>query len=82
MPRAARRLVEEKTRIEQEKLRAGLSSNFRLLAFETDRVAAYDEELNAVFAYLEAVARLDRALGMTLQTWGIDLETALGPDPP
>ena len=80
--RAVRRLVEEQTRIEQEKLRAGLSSNFQLLAFEDDQVAAYDEELRAVFAYLAAVDALDRALGVTLETRRIDVEAAFGPDPP
>lgn len=71
LARTARELVEEKTRIEKEKLRLGLSSNFRLVAFEDDLVAAENRELDALVGWLDALTGLDRTLGTTLERWSI-----------
>ena len=74
LARTARELVDEKTEIEKEKLRLGLSSNFRLVVFEDDLVAAENSELNAHIAYLNALTSLDETLGVTLERWNIELE--------
>ena len=74
LARTARELVDEKTEIEKEKLRLGLSSNFQLVAFEDDLVAAENSELDARIAYLNALTSLDRTLGVTLERWNIGLE--------
>ena len=74
LARTARELVEEKVAIEKEKLRLGLSSNFRLVAFEEDLVAAETSELDERIAWLNALTALDRTLGLTLERWNIVLE--------
>ena len=74
LARTARELVDEKTEIEKEKLRLGLSSNFQLVAFEDDLVAAENSEVDARIAYLNSLTSLDRTLGVTLERWNIELE--------
>ena len=69
LARAARRLVEEKTRIEREKLESGLSSNFQLLSFEDERLNARQAEIGAVFAHMEAQTRFVQARGTLVQDW-------------
>ena len=69
LARVARRLVEEKTRIEREKLQSGLSSNFQLLSFEDERLGARRAEIGAVFAYMEAVTELEAVRGTLLERW-------------
>lgn len=68
-----RDLSRKKLEIEHQKLQAGRSSNFQVLAFETDLRGAENARLNALISYLDAQARLDLELGMTLQSWGISL---------
>lgn len=74
LARTARELAQEKTEIERERLRLGLSSNFRLVTFEDDLVAAEDSELNSLITYLDALTSLDRTLGTTLQRWNIAID--------
>ena len=68
-----RDLSRKKLEIERQKLQAGRSSNFQVLAFETDLRGAENARLNALIDYLDAQAQLDLKLGMTLQSWGISL---------
>ncbi|MCZ0952926.1 MAG: TolC family protein [Rhodospirillaceae bacterium] len=74
LARRARELAEQKLETEQLKLRLGLSTNFRLVTFEDDLVRAQNRELDAIIAYLNTLTGLDRTLGTTLETWGIDIE--------
>ena len=74
LARKAREFVERKTEIEREKLSLGVSTNFQLVSFENDLVAAENNELDATIAYLNALTELDQTLGTTLDTWGIDVE--------
>ena len=74
LARRARELAEQKLEIEQLKLRLGLSTNFQLVTFEDDLVRAQNNELDAIIAYLNTLTALDRTLGTTLETWGIDIE--------
>ena len=73
LARSARKLVEQKTEIEKEKLRLGLSSNFRLVAFEDDLVSAQNSELDSIIAHRAALTALDRTLGTTLKRWNIEV---------
>lgn len=68
-----RDLSRKKLEIERQKLQAGRSSNFQVLAFEADLRGAENARLNALIGYLNAQAQLDLKLGMTLQSWGISL---------
>ncbi|MBD1226449.1 TolC family protein [Xenorhabdus griffiniae] len=66
-------LSQKKLEIEQEKLQAGLSSNFQVLSFETDLRNAENARLNTLIQYLNAQAELDQILGTTLESWEITL---------
>ena len=70
LARQARELAERKLEVEHIKLNAGLSSNFRLVCFEDDLVRSQNNEVNAIYAYLNALTDLDRTQGTTLDTWG------------
>lgn len=73
LARSARELVEQKVAVEREKLRLGLSSNFRLVTFEDDLVSAQNNELDSIIAHRAAVTSLDRTLGTTLESWNIEI---------
>ena len=74
LARRTRELSERKLEVEKEKLNLGLTSNFRVVAFEDDLVRAQDNEVQTAIAYLNALTGLDRTLGTTLETWQIDIE--------
>ena len=80
LARSALELAERKLEIERDKLKLGLSSNFRLAAYESDLLNAQVSELRARIDYLNAVTMHDRAVGTLLRTWGIDV--ARLPDAP
>ena len=52
----------------------GLTSTFRLTSVEDDLVQVQNRELNATLGYLDALTALDKALGTTLDRWGIEIE--------
>ena len=60
--------------IEQLKLAQGRSSNFQVLNLEDQLISAQISEASAVLNYLNALTRLDQALGMTMDTWGVPFE--------
>ena len=78
LARTARELAQRKTELEREKLRLGLSSNFRLVEFEGDLEAAQNTELDSVIAWHDALTSLDRALGTTLERWDIEIDDTEG----
>lgn len=69
----ARQLSEQKLAVEQEKLRAGRSSNFQIVTYQDDLRNAKISELSAKIAYLNALSDLDIFMGTMTGTWGIDL---------
>jgi outer membrane protein TolC len=69
--RAARELAEKKLEAEQEKFRVGKSTNFFLLQYQRDVADARTAELRSTVDYILSVARLDRAMGTTLETKNI-----------
>lgn len=69
----SRKLSEQKVEIEAEKLKAGRSTNFQMVSYQNDLVAAQNNELNAIITYLNALTTLDQTLGVTLDRLGIEL---------
>ncbi len=59
--------------VEVAKFKAGRTSNFGVLSFETNLRAAENQELSANINYLNALTTLDQQLGTTLDTWRISL---------
>ena len=74
LARGARELAEENLEIERMKFGQGLSSTFEVTASEDDLVQAEQAEVDAIIDWLDALTRLDRVSGRTLETWGIDPE--------
>ncbi|MXW51854.1 MAG: TolC family protein [Gammaproteobacteria bacterium] len=74
LARRARSLALRKTEIEREKLNLGVTTNFQLVTFENDLVAAENAELDALVDHLNAATALDRTLGTTLERWGIEID--------
>lgn len=69
----ARALSTQKVDIEKEKLQAGRSSNFQVLAFESDLRSAESALVSAEINYLNSLTLLDQKIGVTLTTWEIEL---------
>ena len=70
----ASELAARKLEAERQKLNLGLTTNVRMILFEDDLVRAQNSELEATIAYLNALSSLDQTLGVTLQTWGLEVE--------
>ena len=62
--------------IEEEKLRQGLTSSYRMGQIRTDLATAATSELNARIDYLNALTALERVEGTVLHRWGITVEEA------
>ncbi|MBP7636237.1 TolC family protein, partial [Candidatus Ozemobacteraceae bacterium] len=69
----ARELSERKLAVEQEKLKAGRSTNFQIVSYQDDLRNAKISELSARISYLDALSDLDVFMGTMTLTWGIDL---------
>jgi len=69
----ARELAEEKLAAEEKKLEAGLSTNYTLLQQQRDLALARTNETRARVDYNLSLARLDRAMGTTLESKNIRL---------
>ena len=69
--RAARELAEKKLEAEQEKFKVGKSTNFFLLQYQRDVADARTAELRSMVDYMLSLARLDMAMGTTLETKNI-----------
>jgi len=75
--RVARELAEKKLEAEQEKLRVGLSTNYFVLQYQRDLANAQSMELKAIIDYNLSLARLNRALGLTLKEKNISISSLL-----
>ena len=71
-------LAETKLETEREKLALGLSSNFRLAAYETDLLDAQVGELRARIDYLDAVIVHELTVGTLLVNRGIAIDRLPG----
>ncbi|WP_349594738.1 TolC family protein [Azospirillum argentinense] len=68
-----REFSEKSSAGEMLKLRSGRSSNFQVVSFQDQLRSAENAELAALVVYLDSLLMLDLELGMTLDTWGIQL---------
>ncbi|MCK4791284.1 MAG: TolC family protein [Desulfobacteraceae bacterium] len=66
-------LAKQKLEIEQVKLNVGRSTNFQVVQFENDLVSMQNQELSAIFEYINALNSLDETLGTALDTWEIEM---------
>ncbi len=66
-------LAHRTLKTENKKLSVGKSSSFEVLARQLSLREAESNELNAVIAYYNSLATLDKILGTTLDTWQIKL---------
>ena len=64
-------LARKTARIEEGRLRRGLTSSYRMGQIRTDLATAATSELNARIDYLNALSALDRVEGTVLDRWGI-----------
>jgi len=71
--RAARELAEEKLAAEVKKLEAGLSTNYTVLQQQRDFALAKTNETRARIDYNLSLARLQRAMGTTLESKNIHM---------
>ena len=72
---AARALAESNLEVERRKFGEGLASSFEVAGSEDELLRAEQAEVDAIVAYLEALTRLDRVSGRTLERWNVRLET-------
>jgi outer membrane protein TolC len=72
--KVARELAEKKLQAEEKKLAVGLSTNYQVLQFQRDLVTAQTSELRALIDYKLALSKLEKALGRTLESNGINFE--------
>ena len=73
----ARELAEQKLAAEEAKLDAGLSTTFVVLSYQRDLANARLMELGALIDYALAVARLEKAMGTSLDKRNITLIDAV-----
>ncbi len=71
--RVARALAEEQLRIEQRRLRAGVTTTFNVLQFQRDLTAAQATEVQAVSDYQKALVNLERVRGTVLEKFKLEL---------
>ncbi len=71
--RVARALAEEQLRIEQRRLRAGVSTTFNVLQFQRDLTAAQAVEVQAMSDYQKSLVNLERVRGTVLEKFQIAL---------
>jgi outer membrane protein len=70
-------LAQRRLEIATERLRRGRDGDlFQVIALQNDVVAAQNEEVSAKISFLDAVARLDQATGITLETWQSQVEAS------
>lgn len=69
-------LSQQQLDIEREKQRLGRGAGiFELVRLQNELADAKNAELNVTIDYLNALTRLDRTLGTTLDTWQVKVET-------
>lgn len=74
-------LVREQVRIEEGKLRLGLTSTYHMGRVRSELVAAETREVSAKIDYLNALSELDRIEGSVLGTWNISVDDGAGAAP-
>jgi outer membrane protein TolC len=76
--RLARELAEEMLAAEERKLEAGLSTNYTVLQQQRDLAQARTNEIKARVDGMLSLARLQKAMGTTLESKDISLAGSAG----
>jgi len=76
--KAARELAEERLAAEEKKLKAGMSTNYTVLQQQRDLAQARTNEIRARVDYSLSLARLERAMGTTLESKNINFADTSG----
>lgn len=71
----ARELAEKKLEAEEKKLKVGLTTNYLVLQYQRDLATTRSSELRAIVDYNLSLARLNNALGITLDEKNIKFST-------
>lgn len=71
--KVARELAEKKLEGEEEKFKVGLSTNYIVLQYQRDLASAQTTELKAIVDYNLSIARMRKALGVSLKEKNISL---------
>jgi len=75
--RRATELTQRRLEIATERFQRGRDGDlFQVISLQNDVVTAQNEEVNAKIGFLDAVARLDQATGVTLETWQSQVEAS------
>ncbi|MBU1338370.1 MAG: TolC family protein [Acidobacteria bacterium] len=69
-----RELAERRLRAEERKLIVGLTTNYFVLQFQEELATARSQEIKALVDYNLALAKLERATGLSLQSHNISLQ--------
>jgi outer membrane protein TolC len=76
--KVARELAEKTLEAEEEKLKVGITTPFFVLQYQTDLATAQTNELRAMVDYNLSLARLNRAMGVSLKVKNIKFSAIMG----
>jgi outer membrane protein TolC len=76
--KVARELAEKTLEAEEEKLKVGITTPFFVLQYQTDLATAQTNELKAMIDYNLSLARLNRAMGVSLKLKNIKFSAIMG----
>ena len=76
--KVARELAEKTLEAEEEKLKVGITTPFFVLQYQTDLSTAQTNELGSIIDYNLSLARLNRAMGISLKEKDIRFSKSLG----
>jgi outer membrane protein TolC len=76
--KVARELAEKTLEAEEEKLKVGITTPFFVLQYQTDLATAQSNELKAIIDYNLSLARLNRAMGVSLKVKNVKFSSILG----
>lgn len=71
--RLARELAQKRLEAEEKKLDVGLTTNYFVLTYQEELATARSTEIKSMLDYIIALARLDRAMGTSLESWNVRL---------
>ncbi len=71
--RLARELAERRLEAEERKMEVGLTTNYFVLTYQEELANARSIEIKSMLDYILALARLDRAMGTSLESWNVRL---------
>jgi outer membrane protein TolC len=69
--RLARELAERRLEAEERKMEVGLTTNYFVLTYQEELANARSIEIKSMLDYILALARLDRAMGTSLESWNV-----------